>query len=57
MGSGLVASGNLCQIEWEDRADDLMMYRHPKSRGTVYPRYHQAEVIMTGGFNSGRLFT
>ena len=28
MGSGIVASGNLCQVGWEDTADDIEIQRH-----------------------------
>ena len=27
MGSGIVASGNLCQVGWEDTADDIEIQR------------------------------
>ena len=28
MGRGFVASGNLCQVGWEDTADDIEIQRH-----------------------------
>ena len=51
MGSGIVASGNLCQVGWEDTADDVEL-QSPRDAGPVCPAVNPFE--LTAFFFLGR---